>query len=105
MIFEQAESEEGGVALVHVVNLRFTGQCVEQGDAGEAGDGLLTEAAVGGAAVEVVGEAAIPGVVAFDVGVEQEDGDDMTGDADDVETPGADENLTALHGQGDQAVG
>ncbi len=46
----------------------------------------------------MVGEAAVPGVVAFDVGVEEEDGDDVAGDADDVEAPGADKYLTALHG-------
>ncbi len=63
---------------------------LEQGDAAEAEDGLLAEAVVGVAAVEVVGEAAVVGVVAFDVGVEQEDGDDVAGDADDVEAPGAD---------------
>ena len=105
VVFEQADGEEGGVALVHVVDLGFTAEGVEQSDAAEAEDGLLTEAVVGVAAVEVVGEAAVPGVVAFDVGVEQEDGDDVAGDADDVEAPGADEDLAALHGEGDDLVG
>ena len=98
VIFKQADGEKGGVALVHVIDLGLTGEGVEQGDSAEAEDGLLTEAIVGVAAVEVVGEVAVPGVVAFDVGVEQEDGDDVAGDADDVEAPGADEYLTALHG-------
>ena len=53
----------------------------------------------------MVGEAAVPGVVAFDVGVEQEDGDDVAGDSDDVEAPGADQNLTALHGEVNDLVG
>ena len=105
VIFEQADGEEGGVALVHVIDLGFTGECVEQCDAAEAEDGLLTEAVVGVAAVEVVGEAAVPGIVAFDVGVEQEDGDDVASDADDVEPPGADEDLATLHGQGDELIG
>ena len=105
MLFEQADGQERGVALVHVVDLGFTAEGVEQSDAAEAEDGLLTEAVVGVAAVEMVGEAAVPGVVAFDVGVEQEDGDDVAGDADDVEAPGADEDLAALHGEGDDLVG
>ncbi len=98
MVFEEAEGEEGGVALVHMVDLRLTGEGVEQGDTAEAKDGLLTEAVVGVAAVEVVGETAVPGVVAFDVGVEQEDGDDVAGNPDDIEAPSADKDLTALHG-------
>ena len=53
----------------------------------------------------MIGEAAVPGVVAFDIGVEQEDGDDVTGDTNDIEAPGADEDLTALHGEGDELVG
>ena len=87
------------------IDLGLTVEGVEQSDAAEAEDGLLTEAVVGVAAVEMVGEAAVPGVVAFDVGVEQEDGDDVAGDADDVEAPGANEDLAALHGEGDDLVG
>jgi 5,10-methylene-tetrahydrofolate dehydrogenase/methenyl tetrahydrofolate cyclohydrolase len=98
VVFEQTDSEEGSVALVHVVDLGLTGESVKEGDAAEAEDGLLTEAVVGVAAVEVVGEAAIPGIVSFDVGIEQKDGDDVAGDAENIEAPGADEYLTALHG-------
>ncbi len=69
------------MALVHVEDGRIAAQGAEDGEAGEAEDGLLTETVVGVAAVEVVGELTVPGVVAFDVGVEQEDGDDVAGDA------------------------
>ena len=81
------------MALVHVIDLGLAAEGVEERDAAEAEDGLLTEAVVGVAAVEVVGESAVPGVVAVDVGVEEEDGNDVAGDSDDVEAPGADEDL------------
>ena len=93
LLLEQADGEQRGVALVHVVDLGFAAECVEQRDAAEAEHGLLAEAVVGVAAVEVVGEAAVVEVVAFDVGVEQEDGDDVAGDAHDVEAPGADARI------------
>ena len=59
-VFEQTNGKEGGVALVHVIDLGFTFECVEESDTAEAEDRLLTEAVVGVAAVEVVGEAAVP---------------------------------------------
>ena len=105
VLFEQADAEESGVALVHVVDLGLAAEGVEESDAAEAEDGLLAEAVVGVAAVEMIGEVAVPVVVAFDVGVEEEDGDDVAGDADDVEAPGADEEFAALHGEGDDLVG
>ncbi len=103
--FEQADGEKSGVALVHVADFGLHAEGVQEVNAAEAEDGLLAEAIVGVAAVEVVGEAAVPGVVAVDVGVEQEDGDDVAGDADDVEAPGAEGDLAALHGDGDGLVG
>jgi hypothetical protein len=104
-VFEEREGKESSVALVHVIDDRLAGEGVKQGDAAEAEDRLLTEAVVGVAAIEVVGEAAIPGVVAFDIGVKQEDGDDMSSNADDVEAPGTDEDLTVLQRKGDDLVG
>ena len=53
---------------------------------------------VGIAAVEVVGEMTVVGIVAFEVGIQEEDGDDVTLDADHVEPPGADGDLAPLHG-------
>ncbi len=100
-LLQQADAEQRGVALVHVVDLGLHAERLQHGDAAEAEHGLLTEAVVGVAAVEVVGEMAVVGVVAFDVGVEQEDGDDVALDADHIEAPGADGDLAALHGDGD----
>jgi hypothetical protein len=87
------------------VSLWLHAEGVQQMNAAEAEDGLLAEAIVGVAAVEMVGELAIPGVVAFDVGVEEEDGDDVAGDADDVKAPGLDGDLAALHDEADGAAG
>src|SRR5579862_9719115 len=93
------------MAFVHVIDLGLAGEGVEERDSAEAEDGLLAEAVVGVAAVEVIGELAVPGVVAIDVGVEEEDGDDVAGDTDDVEAPGANMDFPALHGDGDYFTG
>ena len=93
------------MALVHVTDFRLHAEGVQEVNAAEAEDGLLAEAIVGVATVEVVGEAAVPGVVAVDVGVEQEDGDDVAGVADDVEAPRAERELAALEGDGNRLVG
>ena len=105
VIFEKADGQQGRVALIHVIDLGSTGKRFEKSYAAEAEHGLLTEAVVGVAAVEVIGEATVPGVIAFDDGVEEEDGDDVAGDTYDVEAPGANEDLTALQGEGDDSVG
>ena len=74
-------------------------------NAAETEDGLLTKTIVGVAAVEVVSQGAVVGVVAFDVGVQQEDRDDVAGAADDIEPPGANRELAALHLDGDRRAG
>jgi len=105
VLFKEADAEQRGVSLIHVIDAGLTAQGVEKSDAAETEDGLLAETVVGVASVEVVGETAVPLVVAFNVGVEEEDGDDVAGNADDVEAPGADENRPALHGEGNDLVG
>ena len=104
VLLQQADAEQRGVALVHVVDLGLDAERLQQRDAAEAEHGLLAEAVVGVAAVEVVGEAAVVGVVAFEVGVEQEDGDDVAGDAHDIEAPGADGDVAPLHGDRDDLL-
>ncbi len=104
LFFEQRDGEQRRVALVHMVDVELAAERVQQGDAAESEHGLLTEAVVGVAAVEVIGEVAVPGVVALNIGVEQEDGDDVAGDADDVEAPGADQQLASLQGEREQLV-
>ena len=96
-IFEEADRQEGGVALVHVVHLGTAAEDVQHVDSAKTKNGLLTEAVETVAAIEMVGEAAVPGVIAFDVGVEEKDGDDVARDADDVEAPGADGDAAAVH--------
>ena len=68
-LLQQADAEQRGVALVHVVDLGLDAERLQQGDAAEAEHGLLAEPVVGVAAVEVVGQPAVLGVVAFEVGV------------------------------------
>ncbi len=94
---EQADGQQRGVALVHVADLRLNAQGMQHMNAAEAKDGLLAEPVVGVAAVEVVGQGAVVGVVALDVRVQQEDRDDVAGTADDIKPPGANGDLTALH--------
>ena len=101
---EQADGQQGGVALVHVADLRLTAKRVQQMNATKTEDGLLAEPVVRVAAVEVVGESAIVGVVALDVGVQQEDGDDMAGTADDIKSPGANGDFAALHLDADRST-
>ena len=105
LILQETESEQGGVAFVHVVDSRQAAHLVQQLHAGEAEDGLLAKAIVGVAAIKMVGKMAVPGVVAFDVGVKQEDRNDVAMDANDVEAPGADFDLAVLHGEGDGFAG
>jgi hypothetical protein len=93
------------VALIHVAHLGLAAQGVQQMNAAEAEDGLLAEAVVGIAAIEVVGELAVPGIVALHVGVEQKDRNHVARDADDVKTPGAEGDLAALELEVDQAAG
>ncbi len=103
--FEQPEGEQRGVALIHVVDLGLAAEGVEQRRCRRDEDGLLAKAVVGVAAVEMVGEVAVPGIVAVDVGVEQKDGDDVAGDAGDVKAPGAEQHSPALHIDGDDLIG
>ena len=50
-LLQQADAEQRGVALVHVVDLGLDAERAQHGDAAEAEHGLLTEAVVGVAAV------------------------------------------------------
>ena len=69
------EAEEPGVALVAVEHLRVDPEGAQRPDAADAEDDLLAQAVVRVAAVEPVGDGDAVGGVAFDVGVEQEQGD------------------------------
>jgi hypothetical protein len=93
------------MALIHVADLGLAAEGVEQVDAAEAEDGLLTEAVVGVAAVEVVGEAAVPGIIAIHVRVEQKDRNDVACNAHNVKAPRAEGDLAALELELDDAAG
>ncbi len=100
VLLEEAEGEEGGVAFVHVMDFYLIAELFEDADAAEAEDGFLTEAVVGVSAIELVGEATVPGIVGVNVGVEEIDGDDVAGDTDDVVAPGANHDEAILNGDG-----
>ena len=57
-------------------------QGLRHAHAAHAEHNLLLQAIVGVAAVEMIGEAAVPAGVALEVGVEQIDGNDVAGAAD-----------------------
>jgi hypothetical protein len=95
-LFKKADGKQRGVAFVHVIDLGLGAEGLKESDTAEAENGLLTETIEGVAAVEVIGELAVPGVVAFDVAIEEEDGDDMAGSSDYVIAPGLKVKLAAL---------
>ncbi len=98
---KQREGEQRGVAFVHVINVYAMAQGIDHADAAHAEDDLLLEAVVGVAAVEVVGEAAIPGGVLGQVGVQKIDGDDVAGATHHVIAPGAHGDDAVFDGDGD----
>ena len=68
-IFEQAKRQQRRMPFIHVVDGRQAAQLVQQLHAGNAQHRLLAQPVVGVAAVEVVGQRAIVGIVAVDIGV------------------------------------
>ena len=58
------------MALVHMIDLGLAAERMEESDAAETEDSLLAETIVGITAVEMIGKAAVPRIIAFDVGVE-----------------------------------
>ena len=97
---KQRQGEQSRVALVHVVDVDLQPESVGHADAAHAEHDLLLEAVVRVAAVEVVGKAAIPAGVFFDVGIEQIDGNDVAGAAFEVVAPGAHGNGAVFNGDG-----
>ena len=81
LAFEQRQREQRGVALVHVIHVYMQAQSVGHAHAAHAEHDLLLQAIVGVAAVEVVGEPAIPARVSVEVGVEQVDRHHVAGAA------------------------
>jgi hypothetical protein len=99
--FKQRQGEQRGVAFVHVVDVDPVAEGVGHARAAHAEHDLLLQAVVGVAAVEMIGEAAIPARVAVDVGIEQVDGHDVAGAALHVVAPGAHGHDAVFHRDGD----
>jgi len=60
LALKQRQSQQSRVALVHVVDVYFVAERVRHAHAAHAQHNLLLQAIVGVAAVEMIGEAAIP---------------------------------------------
>lgn len=84
-----------------MVDLGFDTECLKKRDAAKAENGLLAEAVVCIAPVKMVSQLAVPGIISFDITVEQEDGDDVTGGSDYVISPGAKLDLPVLYVEGE----
>jgi hypothetical protein len=98
---QEGEGEEGGVALVHVEDGRTVAQRLEQGWPGEAEDGLLTEAVLQSAAVELTRDLSVRGGVLGQRRVQEVDGDGRSADAVHEAPPDADGDRAPAEGDRD----
>ena len=101
MLFKEADGQQGGMSLVHVTNLRMHTDRVQQVDATQPEHRLLAEPVVGVATIQVICKLAVPRVVAFKIGVEQKDGEDMTCYAQHIEAPRTNRDISPLQHDGD----
>ncbi len=98
LALEEGEGEQRGVALVHVVDVEAVAEGVGHADAAHAQHDLLLEAVVGVAAVEMIGEAAVPAGVRVQIGVEEVDWDGVAVATDEVVAPSAQGDHAAFDG-------
>jgi hypothetical protein len=96
LVLEQVQGQQGGMAFIHMVDSGQTTQVVQKFRAGKAQDGFLAETIVRVASVKMIGQMAVVGIVAFDVGIEQKDRNDMAFAANDVEAPGLNFDISVL---------
>ena len=89
LALEQRQRQQRRVAFIHVVDVYPQAQSIGHAHAAHAQHDLLLQAVVGVAAVQVVGQAAIPARVAVEIGVEQIDRHDVPVAALHVVAPGA----------------
>ena len=86
----ELDGEQRGVAFVHVKASQIAvAERAQHADAADAEDHFLAQAVARVAAVEMVGQAAIFRRIRRQVGIEQQDRDDVTGDAAHVVSPRA----------------
>ena len=95
--FQQRQCQQRRVALVHVVDIHLVAQCAGHARAAHAQHNLLLQAVVGVAAVQVIGEAAIPTRVFFHIRVQQIDGHHVPGAAHHVIAPAAHRHNAVFH--------
>ena len=101
LLLKQGEGQQGRVAFIHVVNIHAMAEGAGHARSAHAEDNLLLQAIVSIAAVEVVGEAAVPTGVSVDVGIEQINGHDVAVASDEIIAPGADGNDSILNADRD----
>ena len=71
--FQQRQCQQRCVAFVHVIYIHAQAQRMEQAHTAHAQDNLLLQAIVRIAAIEMVGQAAVPRCIAFNICIEQKD--------------------------------
>ena len=89
-LLQQRKRQQCGVALIHVIDAHVVFQRLQHAEAAQPQDHLLNQPVVGVAAIEMVGDAAIPRLILFQVGVQHVDRDGVPGHALHVIAPGAD---------------
>ena len=98
---QQRQREQRGMAFVHVVDVDGMAKSAGHADAAHAENDFLLQPIIRVASVEVVGQGAVPGGVALDVGVEQVDGHHVAIAANQLIAPGTHRDNAALNGDGD----
>ena len=101
LALKQRQRQQRRVAFVHVVDVYPVAERMGHARAAHAEHNLLLQAVVGVAAVEVIGQAAIPARVAVQIGVEQVDGHHVAVAAHQVVAPGAHGHDAVFHGDRD----
>src|SRR5579884_756676 len=87
LVLHQGNGQQRRVALIHVVNGCTKSKRMEQPHAANAEKGLLAKAVVAIAAVKMVCEGAVAGIILLEVRIQKIDRDDVPGDALYIVTP------------------
>jgi hypothetical protein len=93
---QQCNRQQGSVAFVHVIDLRPVLERFEDAGASEAQHCLLCQPIVSVPAIEMVGKSPVPGIILFEIGVEQVDWNCVTGHTFHVVTPRPNRNRATL---------
>ena len=93
----QTDRQQRRVTLVHVVDVYFTVEGVENAHTADPQHGLLTQPVICVSTIEVVRKNSIPGVVLRQVRVQQVDRDRVPGDPLEIVAPGTDHYWPAFN--------